>query len=256
MRKVKFPHKNARRQKKFNLYLDESLESLWHRCCCPWLCCWCCWLNEYRWTCERIRFWWFTFSFSSRAINTNLRVSSAVALPSLPSLVPFMCLLEGMERLVKYNFIDDSKYWSTLEASRMLNPYGWYWMPISHLMANDCLLAFLVCLRIRTKQLDGKKRVITDRKHRKRWKKIIRGRLEFYDYYRPSMNNQKATVVENKVSHFSLTASIAFVSYSPASHLNIFWLLGRFSWIFYDHRAILIFIITELSPQVLLHRTR
>lgn len=26
-------------------------------------------------------------------------------------------------RLVKYNFMDDSKYWSPLETSQMLNPY-------------------------------------------------------------------------------------------------------------------------------------
>lgn len=34
--------------------------------------------NEYRWTCQRIRFWWFTFSFSGSAINTNLRIFSLV----------------------------------------------------------------------------------------------------------------------------------------------------------------------------------
>jgi hypothetical protein len=44
------------------------------------------------------------------------------------SLLPYsmstpMSLLEGMERLVKYNFMDDSKYRSTLETSQMLNPY-------------------------------------------------------------------------------------------------------------------------------------
>jgi hypothetical protein len=35
-----------------------------------------------------------------------------------------MSLLEGTERFVKYNFMGDSKYWSTLETSQMLNPYG------------------------------------------------------------------------------------------------------------------------------------
>lgn len=40
------------------------------------------------------------------------------------------------------------------------------------------------------------------RKVRARWSKIISDRLEFYDYYRPSLNNQRATIVRNKVSHF------------------------------------------------------
>lgn len=81
--------------------------------------CWCS--NEYRWTCQRIRFWWFTFSFSDSAINTNLR---------LVLLLLLVC------RRDQTTFTDDCKYWSPLEAGRMPNPYRWCRMPISKLMAN------------------------------------------------------------------------------------------------------------------------
>lgn len=73
--------------------------------------------NEYRWTCERIRF-------------DGLH-SHSPALPLIPiygaadasAFRILLRLFRGMERHVKYNFMDDSKYWSTLETSQMLNPY-------------------------------------------------------------------------------------------------------------------------------------
>lgn len=93
-------------------------------------CLRCC-SNEYRWTCERIRFWWFTFSFPP----------AVPLIPIFVVLVSCSCVCCArfevglVERSVKYNFMADSKYWSTLGTtwSRMLNPYGWCRMPISPL---------------------------------------------------------------------------------------------------------------------------
>lgn len=168
-------------RKKFNLLLDESLESLSFICSC------CC-SNEYRWTCEGIHSWWFTFSFSNSAINTNLRCYF------------FFCfsharLVRGTKRLVKYNFMDDCKYWSPLETSRMLNPcecqFLTWWS----------MLAFVSTCRRRNRfwpeTSDGKK--------------IISDRLALYDYYRPSLNNQKVTVASFDIRFLiSLTAFDCF----------------------------------------------
>lgn len=120
----------------------------------------------------------------------------------------------GTERSVKYNFMDDCKYRSTLDASKpMLNPHGWYRMPISNLMVNAC---FCPC---RESYRSGSLALPTSW----RWKQnhfgstwTLRLSSTFF------LNHQKVTV-SNKFL-VSLTASIAFVSYSrPTRPTCIFY---------------------------------
>lgn len=53
--------------------------------------------------------------------------SRSPAVPLIPIYVCFFAAFSrpsGSGRSVKYNFMDDSKYRSPLDASQMLNPYG------------------------------------------------------------------------------------------------------------------------------------
>lgn len=78
-------------------------------------------------------------------------------------------------------------------------------MPISHLMVN-----VHVCVYMLDQQREESH--YRPEASEKDGRKIISDRLEFYDYYRPSLNNQKVTVAHRWLGIkflISLTASIA-----------------------------------------------
>lgn len=63
----------------------------------------------------------FSILFSDRTINTNLRFSLRLQF----CFILFSSIKGNSEHLVRYNFIDDTKYRWPLHASQILNPYGW-----------------------------------------------------------------------------------------------------------------------------------